>query len=51
MGTGDSERGQMATSSRWYTNANADSHGNRNGDGNTYRDRYCLANRYPYGFA
>ena len=47
MGAGDSERRQMAASLRWYTNANADSHGNRN----TYRDRYCLGNRYSYGFA
>ena len=56
MGTGNSERGQMAPL-RWYTDANAESHGNRNGDGNAHRDRdsdcntYCLRNRNSYGFA
>ena len=35
MGAGDSERRQMASSLRCYTNANADSQANRNGHGNT----------------
>jgi len=44
MGTSDSERGQMAASLRWDTDAYADSHGNRNGYGNTYGD----CNSYSY---
>ena len=55
MGSGDSERGQMAASLRWYTESNAESHGNSNGycNGNTYRyrDSYCLGNWNSYGFA
>jgi hypothetical protein len=48
MGTGDSECGQMAAL-RWYTNPNAESHGNRNR--NPYRDSntYCLGNWKSYG--
>ena len=51
MGTGDSKRGQMAAL-RWYTNANAKSHGNRNGNSNPYRDSnsYCNGNWNSFGF-
>jgi hypothetical protein len=46
MGTSDSERGQMAASLRWDTDAYAESHGNRNGYGNSYAD----SNRDGDGF-
>ena len=63
MGSGDSERGQMAASLRWYTESNAESHGNSNGycNGNTYRygngntysycNTYSYANGYTYSYA
>ena len=50
MGTGDSERGQMAASLRWYTNADthgyANCHTNRNS--NTYSECDCHTYRYSY---
>ena len=50
MGAGDSERRPMAASLRWYTNANAEPHGNCNsytycnGYGNSYSVAYTNIN-------